>query len=72
MTDLSTSWRWWPSASTCTTAPGARLQTLGLDRHRRRRASAAKTAGWVVAVSLIVTAGFSLVPLFVLLGVISK
>ena len=45
------------------------LQTLGLTSTAAARARA-KTAGWVVAV--VIAGGFSLVPLFVLLGVISK
>jgi succinate dehydrogenase / fumarate reductase, cytochrome b subunit len=45
------------------------LQTLGLTNTARSRANA-KRAGWVVAV--VIAGGFSLVPLFVLLGVITK
>ena len=45
------------------------LQTLGLTNSARSRANA-KTAGWVVAV--VIAGGFSLVPLFVLFGVITK
>ena len=45
------------------------LQTLGLTNSVRSRARA-KLAGWVVA--LVVAGGFSLVPIFVLLGVITK
>jgi succinate dehydrogenase / fumarate reductase, cytochrome b subunit len=45
------------------------LQTLGFTSTAAAR-KRAKTAGWVVAV--VIAGGFSLVPLFVLLGVISK
>lgn len=45
------------------------LQTLGLTNGARSRTNA-KRAGWVVAV--VIAGGFSLVPLFVLLGVITK
>lgn len=44
------------------------LQTLGLTGNARARGRA-KTLGWVVA--LVIAGGFSLVPLFVLFGVIS-
>jgi succinate dehydrogenase / fumarate reductase cytochrome b subunit len=45
------------------------LQTLGWTNTPRARARA-KAAGWVVAV--VIAGGFSLVPVFVLLGVITK
>lgn len=45
------------------------LQTLGLTNTATSRVRA-KTAGWVLAV--VVAGGFSLVPLFVLFGVITK
>jgi succinate dehydrogenase / fumarate reductase cytochrome b subunit len=45
------------------------LQTLGLTNNERSRARA-KTFGFVLA--LIITVGFSLVPIFVLAGVITK
>jgi succinate dehydrogenase / fumarate reductase cytochrome b subunit len=45
------------------------MQTLGLTNTATSRARA-KAAGWVVAV--VVAGGFSLVPIFVLLGVITK
>ena len=45
------------------------LQTLGLTNSTRSR-RLAKRAGWVVAI--VIAGGFSLVPLFTLLGVISK
>ncbi len=45
------------------------LQTLGLTSTAAAR-KRAKTAGWVLAV--VIAGGFSLVPLFVLFGVISK
>lgn len=45
------------------------LQTLGLTNTAASRKNA-KAAGWVVAV--VIAGGFSLVPLFVLLGVITK
>ena len=45
------------------------LQTLGLTSTPRARARA-RTAGWVLAV--VVGGGFSLVPIFTLLGVITK
>jgi succinate dehydrogenase / fumarate reductase cytochrome b subunit len=45
------------------------FQTLGLTNNVRSR-TRARAAGWVVAV--VVAGGFSLVPLFVLLGVITK
>lgn len=45
------------------------LQTLGFTNTARSRARA-RVAGWVVAV--VIAVGFSLVPLFILFGVISK
>jgi succinate dehydrogenase / fumarate reductase, cytochrome b subunit len=45
------------------------LQTLGWTSTAAAR-TRAKTAGWVLAI--VIAGGFSLVPLFVLLGVISK
>ncbi|WP_205475205.1 succinate dehydrogenase cytochrome b subunit [Nocardioides sp. SYSU D00038] len=45
------------------------LQTLGLTNTAQSRARA-KAVGWIVAV--VVAGGFSLVPLFVLFGVITK
>ena len=45
------------------------MQTLGLTSTARSRARA-KTAGWVVAI--VIAGGFSLVPLSVLLGIVSK
>jgi succinate dehydrogenase / fumarate reductase cytochrome b subunit len=44
-------------------------QTLGLTNNTRARRNA-KTLGWIVAV--VVAGGFSLVPIFVLAGVITK
>ncbi len=44
-------------------------QTLGLTNNARARRNA-KTLGWVVAV--VIAGGFSLVPIFVLAGVITK
>ena len=54
---------------TCTTAPGAPAQTLGLTNNARARRNA-KTLGWILAV--VIAGGFSLVPIFVLAGVITK
>ena len=45
------------------------MQTLGFTNTAASRARA-KAAGWVVAI--VVAGGFSLVPLFTLLGVITK
>jgi succinate dehydrogenase / fumarate reductase cytochrome b subunit len=45
------------------------IQTLGWTTSARARARA-RAAGWVVA--LVIAGGFSLVPLFVLFGVITK
>lgn len=45
------------------------MQTLGLTNTVEARARA-KAAGWVIAI--VVAGGFSLVPIFVLLGVITK
>ena len=45
------------------------MQTLGLTNSPAARARA-KATGWVVA--LVIAGGFSLVPLFVLFGVITK
>jgi succinate dehydrogenase / fumarate reductase cytochrome b subunit len=44
------------------------MQTLGLTNSAAAR-TRARTAGWVLAV--VVAGGFSLVPIFTLLGVIS-
>jgi succinate dehydrogenase / fumarate reductase cytochrome b subunit len=44
-------------------------QTLGLTNNARARRNA-KTLGWIVAV--VIAGGFSLVPIFVLAGVITK
>ena len=44
-------------------------QTLGLTNNARARRNA-KTLGWIVAV--VIAGGFSLVPIAVLTGVISK
>ena len=44
-------------------------QTLGLTNNAKARRDA-KTLGWIVAV--VIAGGFSLVPIFVLVGVISK
>ena len=44
-------------------------QTLGLTNNAKARRNA-KTLGWIVAV--VIAGGFSLVPIFVLLGVITK
>jgi succinate dehydrogenase / fumarate reductase cytochrome b subunit len=44
-------------------------QTLGLTNNAKARRNA-KTLGWIVAV--VIAGGFSLVPVFVLVGVISK
>jgi succinate dehydrogenase / fumarate reductase cytochrome b subunit len=44
-------------------------QTLGLTNNAKARRNA-KTLGWIVAV--VIAGGFSLVPIFVLVGVISK
>ena len=46
------------------------LQTLGLHQHRTVSARPLKQFGFVLAV--IIAGGFSLVPIFVLAGVISK
>ena len=44
-------------------------QTLGLTNNARARRNA-KTLGWILAV--VIAGGFSLVPIFVLAGVITK
>ena len=44
-------------------------QTLGLTNNARARRNA-KSLGWIVAI--VIAGGFSLVPIFVLAGVITK